>query len=72
MNDEPQNEAQEHEGEGRRRHRSEQRHDDNDSVALVDKWWADHVPGSIVAGNTEIYNHMYKAFEDLKRRLARR
>jgi hypothetical protein len=71
MNDEPQNEA-EHEGEGRRPRQARGRQDEGDSEALVDKWWADHVPGSVVAGNTEIYNHMYKALEDLKRRLARR
>ena len=69
MSDEAQNE---HDGEGEGRRRRARHEDTGDAAALVDQWWNDHVPGSVVAGNTEIYNHMHAAKEDLKRRLARR
>lgn len=38
--------------------------------ALVERWWADHFPGSPVGRDTEIWNHAFVAKEDLKRRLA--
>ena len=37
---------------------------------IVERWWADHFPGSPVAGVTSIWNHAFAAKEDLKRRLA--
>ena len=38
--------------------------------ALVERWWADHFPGSPVAALTAAWNHAYAAKEDLKRRLS--
>jgi hypothetical protein len=37
--------------------------------ALVERWWADHFPGSPVAQVTQAWNHAFAAKEDLKRRL---
>ena len=37
--------------------------------ALVERWWADHFPGSPVAQVTRAWNHAFAAKEDLKRRL---
>ena len=37
--------------------------------ALVERWWADHFPGSPVAQVTPAWNHAFAAKEDLKRRL---
>jgi hypothetical protein len=37
---------------------------------LVERWWADHFPGSPVAQLTSAWNHALAAKEDLKRRLA--
>ena len=36
---------------------------------LVERWWADHFPGSPVAQVTQAWNHAFAAKEDLKRRL---
>jgi len=38
--------------------------------ALVERWWADHFPGSPVAQVTQAWNHAFAAKQDLKRRLA--
>ena len=38
-------------------------------AALVERWWADHFPGSPVAGLTAAWNHAFAAKEELKRRL---
>ena len=38
--------------------------------ALVERWWADHFPGSPVAAFTAAWNHAFAAKEELKRRLA--
>jgi len=37
--------------------------------ALIERWWADHFPGSPVAQVTPAWNHAFAAKEDLKRRL---
>jgi hypothetical protein len=36
----------------------------------IERWWADHFPGSPVAQVTQAWNHAFAAKEDLKRRLA--
>jgi hypothetical protein len=36
---------------------------------LIERWWADHFPGSPVAQVTQAWNHAFAAKEDLKRRL---
>jgi hypothetical protein len=36
---------------------------------LVERWWADHFPGSPVAWSTQAWNHAFAAKEELKRRL---
>ena len=38
--------------------------------AIVERWWADHFPGSPVAQVTQAWNHAFAAKEELKRRLA--
>jgi hypothetical protein len=35
---------------------------------IVERWWADHFPGSPVAQVTSAWNHAFAAKEDLKRR----
>ena len=35
----------------------------------VERWWADHFPGSPVAQATSAWNHAFAAKEELKRRL---
>ncbi|HEX3884747.1 MAG TPA: hypothetical protein VHW66_18990 [Stellaceae bacterium] len=40
-----------------------------DVDALVERWWTDHFPGSVVGTVTAIWNHAHAAKEDLKRRL---
>lgn len=35
----------------------------------VERWWADHFPGSPVAQVTQAWNHAFVAKEELKRRL---
>ena len=37
---------------------------------IVERWWADHFPGSPVAQVTPAWNHAFAAKEELKRRLA--
>jgi hypothetical protein len=37
----------------------------------VERWWADHFPGSPVAQVTQAWNHAFVAKEELKRRLVR-
>ena len=37
---------------------------------LVERWWEDHFPGSPVAQVTQVWNHVFAAKEELKRRLA--
>jgi hypothetical protein len=37
--------------------------------AIVERWWQDHFPGSVVARVTETWNHAFAAKENLKRRL---
>jgi hypothetical protein len=41
-----------------------------DLEALIERWWADHFPGSPVAQVTQAWNHTFAAKEELKRRLA--
>ncbi len=36
---------------------------------IVERWWADHFPGSPVAQVTTAWNHAFAAKEELKRRL---
>ncbi len=36
---------------------------------IVERWWADHFPGSPVAQMTSVWNHAFAAKEELKRRL---
>ena len=36
---------------------------------IIERWWADHFPGSPVAQVTLAWNHAFAAKEDLKRRL---
>jgi hypothetical protein len=36
---------------------------------IVERWWADHFPGSPVAQVTPAWNHAFAAKEELKRRL---
>jgi len=38
---------------------------------LIERWWADHFPGSPVAQVTQAWNHAFAAKEELKRRLAK-
>jgi hypothetical protein len=40
-----------------------------DLEALIERWWADHFPGSPVAQVTQAWNHAFAAKEELKRRL---
>ena len=37
--------------------------------AIVERWWADHFPGSPVSQATQVWNHAFAAKEELKRRL---
>jgi hypothetical protein len=39
--------------------------------ALVERWWADHFPGSVLGQHTEIWNYVFGAVGELKRRLKR-
>jgi hypothetical protein len=39
--------------------------------AMIERWWADHFPGSPVAQVTQAWNHAFAAKEELKRRLAK-
>lgn len=39
--------------------------------ALIDQWWADHFPGSVVAHYTECWNYAHSAKEALKALLRR-
>jgi hypothetical protein len=41
-----------------------------DHETLIERWWADHFPGSPVAAVTAAWNHAFAAKEELKRRLA--
>ena len=36
---------------------------------IVERWWADHFPGSPVAQVTAAWNHAFAAKEELKRNL---
>ena len=36
---------------------------------IIERWWADHFPGSPVAQATSAWNHAFAAKEVLKRRL---
>ena len=38
--------------------------------ALIERWWAEHFPGSPVSQATQAWNHAFAAKEDLKRLLA--
>jgi hypothetical protein len=38
---------------------------------LIERWWADHFPGSAVARDTAAWNAAHAAKESLKRLLAR-
>lgn len=38
--------------------------------ALVEKWWNDMFPGSIIARDTLCWNHAMSAKEELKKRLS--
>ena len=45
---------------------------ETDSIeTLIERWWADHFPGSPVAQVTQAWNHAFAAKEELKRRLAK-
>ncbi len=46
---------------------------DNPSVLrhIVDEWFLDWIYGSAAARDTAIFNHIFAAKEDLKRRLAK-
>jgi len=37
---------------------------------LIERWWAEHFPGSPVSQVTQAWNHAFAAKEDLKRLLA--
>ena len=37
--------------------------------SVIERWWQDHFPGSLVAQVTSVWNHAFAAKEDLKRRL---
>jgi hypothetical protein len=39
--------------------------------ALVEEWWSDHMPGSVVGRSTEIWNYVHAAKEALKVKLDR-
>ena len=39
--------------------------------ALIERWWAEHFPGSPVSQVTQAWNHAFAAKEELKRRLAK-
>jgi hypothetical protein len=39
--------------------------------ALIERWWADHFPGSVVARYTECWNYAHSAKEALKALLRR-
>ena len=41
----------------------------DDIEALIERWWAEHFPGSPVAQVTQAWNHALAAKEALKRRL---
>lgn len=41
-----------------------------DTNELIERWWSDHFPGSVVARDTQAWNHAFAAKEDLKHRLA--
>jgi len=36
---------------------------------IIERWWADHFPGSPVAQVAPAWNHAFAAKEELKRRL---
>ena len=38
--------------------------------ALIERWWAEHFPGSPVSQVTQAWNHAFAAKEDLKCLLA--
>ena len=38
---------------------------------LIDVWWTDHFPGSVVGRFELAWNHTFAAVQDLKRRLRR-
>jgi hypothetical protein len=38
---------------------------------LIERWWEDHFPGSVVARHTEAWNFAHAAKENLKRLLSR-
>ena len=49
-------------------------HPDADAILkpvedIVERWWADHFPGSPVAQVTAAWNHAFAAKQELKRRL---
>ena len=44
---------------------------DKNFDALVERWWADHFPGSAVAAYTQAWNVAYSAKEALKALLRR-
>jgi hypothetical protein len=37
--------------------------------ALVDRWWADTIHGSVIGTNTVMWNHLFEAVAELKERL---
>lgn len=41
-----------------------------DIAALVDEWWRDVMPGSVLGRYTEAWNHVMGAVDELKRRLS--
>ena len=41
----------------------------DDIAALIERWWAEHFPGSPVAQVTQAWNHALAAKEALKRLL---
>ena len=40
-------------------------------TAILDAWWMENMPGSSLGRATEAWNHVYAAFERLKRDIGR-
>ncbi len=44
-------------------------HSEHPAVKTVDQWLRDCIHGSVVAQNTDVYNHLVKSLDELKKRL---
>ena len=42
------------------------------AAEIIDKWFADHIHGSIIARHVDCYNHLHDALGELKKRLSTR